>query len=71
MKTHEIRKLIGQEIEWTDRPDARGWSRGYSGTVLEVKGRNVLVERGGNDWFWLPEMYSIKVKTSSGTGNPA
>lgn len=71
MKTPEIRKLVGKEITWHDRPDVyRGWFRDYCGIVLEVKNRNVLVDRNGcEDWCWLPSMYDIKVKPS-GTEPP-
>jgi hypothetical protein len=56
MKASEVRNLIGREIEWYNR---HGWR--YSGIVLEVAGKNVLVDNmGSNDWKWLPDMYSIK-----------
>ena len=72
MKTHEIRKLIGQDITWHDTPDRfRGYYRDYFGTILEVKNRNILVDtQGCTNWYWLPEMHDIKIKPSSGTIPP-
>lgn len=63
MKAGELRKLIGKDIEWTDREDARGWCRSFSGTVVEVVGRNVLIDsRGSQDWHWLPAMRNVRAK---------
>ena len=73
MKTGEIRKLIGKPITWHDTPDRfRGYYRDYSGTILEVKNRCVLVDtQGCTNWYWLPEMHDIRLKQTSGTEDPA
>jgi hypothetical protein len=65
MKASKLRELIGKDIEWTDHPDCRGWCRGKSGTIVQVSGRNVLIDsRGSQDWHWLPQMINIKPKDS-------
>lgn len=64
MKTPEIRKLIGQEIEWDTPPDRfRGWYNTRSGIVMEVIRKNIRVESHGMDnWEWLPNMRNIRLK---------
>lgn len=61
MKVSEARKLIGKRIEWMDTfcPWRGGFVR--TGTLRDVKGRNVLVERqGSDDWLWLPNMRDLR-----------
>ena len=56
MKSSDARKLIGRKIEWRNR---HGWR--YTGIVLEVAGKNVLIDDMGSiDWKWLPDMYLIR-----------
>ena len=67
MRVPEIRKLIGQEIEWDTPPDTcRGYYDTKSGIVLEVKSRNVLIDNMGSfDWEWLSKMRNIRLKGKS------
>jgi hypothetical protein len=55
MKASELRKLKGRQVQ------ARRLSRDYiyeprTVTVLDVQGRNVLIDDGGmTDWLWIPD----------------
>ena len=54
MTTRDIRELIGKEIEWDS--DSL-FVHVHRGVVLEVKSRNVLVNKNGSeDWYWLPDL---------------
>jgi hypothetical protein len=63
MKAAELRMLIGRPVTWLDT-----WcpKRGFierEGLLLDVKGRNVLIDQNGsNDWKWIPDMRNIKAK---------
>ena len=66
MKASELRQWVGKEIEWDDLPDDRGWYRTWSGRVMDVQGRNVLVDdKGSHDWKWLPKMRNVRLKSST------
>jgi hypothetical protein len=61
MKAAELRALFGKRITWTE-----AWCSARGGivrkaTVLEVVGKNVLVDTGGmTDWKWAPDMRDLK-----------
>lgn len=63
MKTADLRKLIGAELEWEYNHDPhRGTCFVATGIILDVKGRNVLIDQhGSSDWKWLPNMVNLKV----------
>jgi hypothetical protein len=68
MKIPELRKLIGKDIEWDDRPDPRGWYRTHWGRLTDVKSRNVLVD---NNWYWLPQMRNIRLRNDLTNNQPS
>jgi hypothetical protein len=63
LNTAAARKLVGKRIEWIGHwcPYRQCGIR-RTGTVLEVRSRNVLIDQHGTtDWMWLPEMREIRV----------
>lgn len=62
MKANNLRRLIGKRIQWEEHYDPRsGTSLKRTGILLEVKGRNILVDQmGSNDWKWVPDMRHLK-----------
>ena len=63
MTAKELRAWIGKEIEWDTQPDQYGCRDTDGGILLEVKGRNLRVDRhGSEDWLWIPKMMSIRLK---------
>lgn len=65
MKVSEARKLIGKPIKY--RPVARDYVYPWTNAViLELSGRNVLVDRQGmTDWLWLPDVQIVPIKEES------
>lgn len=63
MRAAELRKHIGKKIEWEYAHDRhRGTCLVRKGVLLEVAGKNVMVDMGGvGDWFWLPQMVNLIV----------
>lgn len=61
MNVAQVRKLIGKDVTWLDTYCPK---RGYlqrQGKILDIKGKNVFVDRQGfTDWLWLPEMVNLK-----------
>ena len=58
MKIDKLREMIGQKIQWEEHycPKA-GCGLRRSGVLLEVRGRNLLVDQMGSlDWKWVPYM---------------
>jgi hypothetical protein len=55
--------LLDKNIFWTSTIDAnRGLYKEFSGKVLSVKGKNILVNvLGSVDWYWIPFMQDIKI----------
>lgn len=67
MKAAELRKLIGKQITWLDTYCPRYGFLQREGVLLDVKGRNALVDQqGSTDWKWVPDMRHLKAKTDSG-----
>lgn len=63
MKAAEMRTLIGKEITWTEAWCAARGGIVREATVLDVQGRNVLVDTGGmTNWKWIPDMRGLKAK---------
>ena len=63
MKAAELRKLIGKQITWLDTWCPKNGFLVRHGVLLQVNGKNVLVEQGGcNDWRWVPDMRQLKAK---------
>ena len=62
MKAAELRKLIGKRVEWIEAwCPHRGQGFRIEATLLEVKGKNLLVDRDGSaDWKWLPHMRELR-----------
>ena len=62
MKPNELRALIGKLIQWEEyycQKAGHGLHR--VGRLVEVRGRNVLVDQMGSiDWKWVPNMLRIK-----------
>lgn len=56
MKASEAKKLIGKSIRY--RRVSRDYVYPFSeATILEVLGKNVLIDHGGmTDWLWLPDV---------------
>lgn len=65
MKTSELKKLIGKEIEWIDYYDViRGSGIKRTALLLDVKGFNLYVDfNGTNDWLWSKDLRFIKEHT--------
>jgi len=66
VKSSELKKLIGLEIEWLDNYcPKRGNYAIKRATLLDVQGKNVMIDTGGGyDWKWLPDMCQIKAVAS-------
>jgi|688.fasta_scaffold849019_3 hypothetical protein len=67
MKINELRKLIGKEVQWEEHycPKA-GYGIARRGVLVEVRGRNALIEQGGcNDWKWVPDMRCLAAAEES------
>lgn len=63
MKASELRKLKGRQVEALE---IGGWCRRRTCTVLDVKGRNVLVDTGGaTDWLWIPDHVFKPITTTT------
>ena len=61
MKSNEAKKLIGKNVTWEDHFDLYRGGILRSGKVIDVKGRNVLIDQlGSTDWKWLPKMADLK-----------
>lgn len=62
MKASEAKKLIGNKIKWIDYWDSRrGTGIPREAKLLDVKGKNVYLDFGGNyDWLWLPDMRFVE-----------
>lgn len=46
---NDMKNLIGKHVEAT----LKGWSVMYVGVVLEVVGKNILIEvQGTPEWYW-------------------
>ena len=58
-----VRDLIGKEIEWEEHVCPKvGYGLTRSGVLLEVKGRNLLVDKMGSvEWMWLPLMHNLRL----------
>jgi hypothetical protein len=62
MKAAAARKLVGKPVKYrrTYGDYVHPWQ--YA-TILDVKGRNVLVEKMGmTDWLWLPDLILVEVE---------
>lgn len=72
MKTADVRKLIGRPVTWLDTWCPRRQAHlERHGVILEVKGKNVLVDQNGsNDWRWLPDMIHLKAADPSPSPHP-
>lgn len=58
MTSKEAKQLIGREIQYAHI--GRLYVRWYDATVLDVKGKNMEVDRDGmRDWLWLPDVEVI------------
>jgi hypothetical protein len=63
MKVAELRKLIGKQITWLDTWCPKRGFIAREGTLLDVKGKNELVDQHGmNDWKWVPDMRNLRAK---------
>lgn len=62
LKGAELKALVGKTVCWEVVIHPRlGLYRQYRGVVLEVKGRNVLMDRqGSHDWMHLDELPGLK-----------
>jgi len=58
----EIRQMTGKLIQWEEHVCQKsGFGILKTGTVLEVKGKNILVDTmGTTDWKWFPQMHNVK-----------
>lgn len=68
MTAKELRKFIGKTIKWEEYycPKA-GHGLPRQGVLLEVKGKNLLVDQMGSvDWKWLPNMLHVSAKDDHG-----
>ena len=64
MKSAELRKLIGKPVTWLDTFCTKYGFIEREGVLLEVKGRNALIDQNGsNDWKLIPNMRHLKEKT--------
>lgn len=65
MKAHQVRNLIGKEVEWEFAHDyARGTCLVRSGIVISVIGRNVEIDaQGSRDWISLDRVSNLRQKT--------
>jgi len=68
MKASELRKLVGREIEWLDDYDThRGNYAVRRAALLDVQGKNVLIDDGGGtDRKWLPNMHQVLLAEEKG-----
>ena len=63
MKAADLRKLIGKPVTWLDKFCPKNGFIKREGILLDVKGKNALVEQNGsNDWKWVPDMQHLKAK---------
>lgn len=55
MTSKEARQLIGKPVRYCKTGSF--YVRWCEVTVIDVKGRNVLIDHGGmTDWLWLPDV---------------
>lgn len=60
MRASEARALIGKPVSWMDTWCPKNGFIRREGVILDVKGKNVLVDlQGGTDWKWLPDMRNL------------
>jgi hypothetical protein len=62
VKINKLRELIGKQIQWEEYycPKA-GHGLQRRGVLLDVKGKNVLVDQMGSvDWKWVPNMLQLR-----------
>jgi len=64
MRAAEARKLIGKPVRY--RRLLRDYVYRFSeAIILDVQGRNVLIDKGGmTDWLWLPDVQIVPVEDS-------
>jgi hypothetical protein len=56
----EAKQLIGRAIKYAHT--GRLFVRWYYATVIDVKGKNVEIDRGGmRDWLWLPDVKIVPI----------
>lgn len=57
MKSQDAKKLIGKPIKYNS--SYLWWQ--YA-TILDVKGKNILVDKMGmTDWLWLPDVHIVPI----------
>ena len=63
MTTKEAKALIGKPIKYNRLSHAYlSWQHA---TVLDVKGKNIMVDcMGMTDWLWLPDIQIVPITTS-------
>lgn len=55
MTSKEAKRLIGKRVKYCRI--ASSYVRWSEATVLDVQGKNVLIDSGGmTDWLWLPDV---------------
>lgn len=63
MRINELRKMVGKQIQWEEyycQKSGHGLPR--SGVLLEVKGKNLLIDQMGSvDWKWTPDMLHLRL----------
>lgn len=62
MKLSLVKSWIGRQIRWEEHycPKA-GYGLQRQGLLLQVRGRNLLVDQGGSiDWKWLPSLMHLR-----------
>ena len=60
MTSRDAKKLIGKPIKYNRIHGSYLWWQ-YA-TILDVKGKNVLVdEMGMTDWLWLPDVHIVPI----------
>ena len=62
MTSKEAKTLIGKPIKYTKIHSS--YVHWCQAVILDVKGKNVMVEEGGmNDWLWLPDVRIVPLDT--------